>query len=564
MPVPLQVFCCYAREDQKMLDELKTHLTPLQKSGQITIWSDTNLNAGVEWKKELHQHSESANIILLLISPNFLASDACEAEMKRAIERHDQGSTHVIPILLRPVHWDNTPVARFQIVPTNTIPIIDWPHRDAAFYDVVAYIRRFLSGSPKPPLFDEVLKQLPTRQPDTTLHHHVSNTPIEGVLQSTQASTLPPQISPITSAATQKAHSLPSLPLGSRPEAITLLRLFAGHAGDILNMVLSADGERLVSWSRDETLRLWDVQTGQCFSILDKSPTARWRGGQPCSEIALSGDGNILAYLFGNERRPTIKIRNIQSDPSIHDSIGIDGSVVGLALDVNGHFLFVGKQDGIIDVWKIKKPRCECLGPFNNNHLWKGRSSRSSRDNMMTSLTLGADGRILVSGYQDGTIALWNVGNRECSHVFDAHVEAIANISLSTDGNTLATCGNSDQRERIRRDKLNKEQTRLWTVRGDRAFALHAPRYESERVALDAKGLVLAIINPHGMDWRSKTIDLLSIQTGQSLHTLPLLVDALSRSPFQAEPSCLALSADGRVLARGDRDGTITLWGIQP
>ncbi len=76
MPVPLEVFCCYAREDQKMLDELKTHLTPLQKNGQITIWSDTNLNAGVEWKKELHQHLESANIILLLISPNFLASDA--------------------------------------------------------------------------------------------------------------------------------------------------------------------------------------------------------------------------------------------------------------------------------------------------------------------------------------------------------------------------------------------------------------------------------------------------------------------------------------------------------
>lgn len=98
MTVPLEVFCCYAREDQEMLEHLKKHLMPLQRSGQITIWSDTNLNAGVEWEKELHQHLENADIILLLISPDFMASDYCySTEMKRAIERHDQGRAHVIP-----------------------------------------------------------------------------------------------------------------------------------------------------------------------------------------------------------------------------------------------------------------------------------------------------------------------------------------------------------------------------------------------------------------------------------------------------------------------------------
>ncbi len=64
MSAPLEIFCCYAREDQEMLEYLKKHLMPLQRSGQITVWSDTNLNAGVEWEKELHQHLESANIIL--------------------------------------------------------------------------------------------------------------------------------------------------------------------------------------------------------------------------------------------------------------------------------------------------------------------------------------------------------------------------------------------------------------------------------------------------------------------------------------------------------------------
>ena len=98
MAAPLEVFCCYAREDQEMLEHLKKHLMPLQRSGQITIWIDTNLNAGAEWEKELHQHLESADIILLLISPDFMTSDYCySTEMKRALERHDQGSAVVIP-----------------------------------------------------------------------------------------------------------------------------------------------------------------------------------------------------------------------------------------------------------------------------------------------------------------------------------------------------------------------------------------------------------------------------------------------------------------------------------
>src|ERR1700730_6132051 len=91
MSDPLEVFCCYAREDQEMMALLKKYLTPLLKLGQITMWSDTNLNEGVEWEKELHQHLESADLILLLISPDFLASNYCYSiEMRRAIERHEQ------------------------------------------------------------------------------------------------------------------------------------------------------------------------------------------------------------------------------------------------------------------------------------------------------------------------------------------------------------------------------------------------------------------------------------------------------------------------------------------
>src|SRR5689334_12331824 len=77
MDTPLEVFCCYAREDQDMLTHLKKHLAPLVRQGRIMVWCDTDLSAGVAWERVLHEHLERADIILLLISPDFMNSDYC-------------------------------------------------------------------------------------------------------------------------------------------------------------------------------------------------------------------------------------------------------------------------------------------------------------------------------------------------------------------------------------------------------------------------------------------------------------------------------------------------------
>jgi TIR domain/Domain of Unknown Function (DUF1080) len=147
MSTPLKVFCCYAREDQEMLARLKTHLMPLQRDGQITIWSDTNINAGVEWEKELHHHLRNAHLILLLISPDFMNSDYCySTEMELAIERHNQGSARVIPILLRPTIWQNAPFAKIQIVPKDARPVTNWSNIDDAFYNVAESIKQVVSS----------------------------------------------------------------------------------------------------------------------------------------------------------------------------------------------------------------------------------------------------------------------------------------------------------------------------------------------------------------------------------------------------------------------------------
>lgn len=146
MSNPLEVFCCYAHEDQEMMVLLSKYLTPLQRLGQITIRSYANFKTGVARGKELSEHLERADLILLLISPDFLASDSCYSiEMRRAIERHEQGSAVAVPLLLRPTYSKNLPFASLQMLPGNGLPISKWADRDDAFLDILQAIGQMVA-----------------------------------------------------------------------------------------------------------------------------------------------------------------------------------------------------------------------------------------------------------------------------------------------------------------------------------------------------------------------------------------------------------------------------------
>src|SRR5215470_12141899 len=104
--MPVTIFFCYAREDEDLLNKLKTHLKPLQRQNLIAVWHDRDISAGTEWEKEISRHLNTAQIILLLVSPDFMNSDYCYGvEMKRAIERHERKETRVIPVILDHVYW---------------------------------------------------------------------------------------------------------------------------------------------------------------------------------------------------------------------------------------------------------------------------------------------------------------------------------------------------------------------------------------------------------------------------------------------------------------------------
>jgi tetratricopeptide (TPR) repeat protein len=140
---PVRVFYSYAHADEVLRNELARHLRLLQRQGIITSWHDRNITAGSPWKDMIDQHLEDAQVILLLISPDFLASDYCyDIEMRRALERHAKDEARVIPIHLCPVDWQGAAFAALQALPTDARPVTTWANRDEAFKNIAEGIRK--------------------------------------------------------------------------------------------------------------------------------------------------------------------------------------------------------------------------------------------------------------------------------------------------------------------------------------------------------------------------------------------------------------------------------------
>lgn len=139
----VRVFYSYSHKDEQLRNDLETHLKLLHRQGLIDAWDDRQIEADEEWKDKIDENLERADIILLLISPDFIASDYCyEKEMKRALEKHEDGSARVIPVILRTCNWHKATFGKLQGLPKDGKPITTWGDRDTAWADAASGIER--------------------------------------------------------------------------------------------------------------------------------------------------------------------------------------------------------------------------------------------------------------------------------------------------------------------------------------------------------------------------------------------------------------------------------------
>ena len=177
----VEVFYSYAHEDEALRIKLVDHLSTLRRQGFITEWHDRKIVAGADWAQEIDTHLNTASIILLLISPAFIASEYCYGiEMQRALERHHARQARVIPIILRPTDLNNTPFAALQFLPQNGKAITTWRNRDQAFLDIATGIRKVIedltsssTGMPPPASMQPVWNVPYPRNPLFTGREHI-------------------------------------------------------------------------------------------------------------------------------------------------------------------------------------------------------------------------------------------------------------------------------------------------------------------------------------------------------------------------------------------------------
>ena len=141
-----EIFYSYSHKDEALRNQLETHLASLKRSGEISEWHDRRIGAGSDWASEISDHLESAHIILLLISADFIASEYCYGiETQRAMKRHEAGEALVIPIILRSVAWEHLPFGKLQALPANAKPVKSWKNRDEAFTNIAQGLRKQLA-----------------------------------------------------------------------------------------------------------------------------------------------------------------------------------------------------------------------------------------------------------------------------------------------------------------------------------------------------------------------------------------------------------------------------------
>jgi TIR domain len=157
----MKAFISYAHRDHGVLERLHTHLAVLRREGTIVDWHDRNILAGAVIDLNVDAQLESSQLMLALVSPDFLSSQYCyEKEMKRAMELHAAGRLVIIPVIVEPCDWLSSPLKQFKALPRDGKPISEWTNQNTALLDVVGELRRLVSvPASMPPSGEGLLSQ---------------------------------------------------------------------------------------------------------------------------------------------------------------------------------------------------------------------------------------------------------------------------------------------------------------------------------------------------------------------------------------------------------------------
>lgn len=328
---------------------------------------------------------------------------------------------------------------------------------------------------------------------------------------------------PIAETPTNSAEtpsSVTSLPHPSCPETTTqeihrvsrnwkCVHTLSGHSWGVNAVVITPDGQTLISGSRDQTLKIWQIETGQLLDTLRGHTNWVW-------SLVLSWDGQTLISGSGDK---TIKIWQLENRQLLHTLTSHDDWVWSLALSRDAQTLASGSVDKTIKLWNVATGELQ--------------QTLSGHSNSVTSVVISWDGQTLVSGSGDATIKIWELASGELRRTLNGHKDWVRSVAISPDGQTLVS-GSFDT------------TLKLWNLQtGELLHTLTGHLGPVTCVAISCDGQILA------SGGRDKIIKIWHLPTGELISSCEGHLDAVDS---------LAVSPDGKRLVSGSLDTTIRIW----
>ena len=151
----MKLFLSYCHEDEADVDMFRTHAANLKKKWSAVIWYDRKMLAGEHIEKAIETEIQSADIFVLFVTAKFLASKACQKEVDAALALKKSGKAEIVPVIVSPCDWENSPLREFLACPTDGKPVANWTLSDSAWKSIIKSL-------------DKLLLDLSTRQREFT------------------------------------------------------------------------------------------------------------------------------------------------------------------------------------------------------------------------------------------------------------------------------------------------------------------------------------------------------------------------------------------------------------